>query len=104
MARTLRTESKLDPKQQLDGALYARNGAHQVALREAEAIRKLAGVTLEVSSNEAPKGGAACARLPILISCSACPLRSMEAERERLKKEISQFEKLVDNSKRQLCR
>ena len=31
MARTLRTESKLDPKQQLEGALYSRGSALEVA-------------------------------------------------------------------------
>ena len=58
MARTLRTEAKLDPKQQLEGALYSRNAALEVAQRHAEAIQKLANVKLEFKSEAAPKAAA----------------------------------------------
>src|SRR5215475_7376581 len=39
MARTLRTGAKLDPKQQLAGALYSRSSALEVAERHAAAIQ-----------------------------------------------------------------
>ncbi len=58
MARTLRTEAKLDPKQQLAGALYSRNAALDVAQRHAEAIQKLANVKLEFKGEAAPKAAA----------------------------------------------
>ncbi len=58
MARTLRTEAKLDPKQQLAGALYSRTAALDVAQRHAEAIQKLANVKLEFKAEAAPKAAA----------------------------------------------
>src|ERR1035438_1398251 len=58
MARTLRTESKLDPKQQLTGTLYSRTAALEVAQRHAEAIQKLANVKLEFKAEAAPKAPA----------------------------------------------
>ena len=58
MARTLRTETKLDPKQQLEGALYSRTAALEVAQRHAEAIQKLANVKLEFKAEAAPKAAA----------------------------------------------
>ena len=42
LARTLRTEAKLDPKQQLTGALYCRTASLAVARRHAAAIQKIA--------------------------------------------------------------
>ncbi len=45
--------AKLDPKQQLDGTLYSRNAALEVARRHAEAIQKLANVKLEFQAAEA---------------------------------------------------
>ncbi|MCW5978620.1 MAG: valine--tRNA ligase [Bryobacteraceae bacterium] len=102
-ARNLRAQMKIDPKQQLDGVLYARDGARQVALSEAEAIRKLAGVNLEVSAAEPPQTGAALRSTPEFDLLLSVPMAQVEAERARLAKEIAQLEKLVDNSKRQLA-
>ena len=48
LARTLRTEAKLDPKQQLTGTLYCRTASLAIAQRHAEAIQKIARVTLEI--------------------------------------------------------
>ncbi len=55
MARTLRTEAKLDPKQQLEGALYSRTAALDLAKRHAEAIQRIANVKLEFKAEAAPK-------------------------------------------------
>ena len=53
MARTLRAETKLDPKQRLQGALYsAQRAALEVAGRHAEAIQKLANVKLRIRRPE----------------------------------------------------
>jgi valyl-tRNA synthetase len=101
-ARNLRAQMKIDPKQQLSGVLYARDGAQHVARREAEAIRKLAGVDLEVSAEEPPKQGAAMRSTTEFDLLLSVPAAQMEVERDRLKKEIGQLEKLVDNSRRQL--
>src|SRR5206468_2438262 len=46
MARTLRTEAKLDPKQQLEGVLYSRADALELAKKHGEAIQKLANEKL----------------------------------------------------------
>jgi len=55
LARTLRTEAKLDPKQQLSGTLYCRTASLAIAQRHAEAIQKVARVTLEMKSEAPPK-------------------------------------------------
>jgi valyl-tRNA synthetase len=55
LARTLRTEAKLDPKQQLNGSLYCRTASLTIAQRHAEAIQKIARVTLQMKSETAPK-------------------------------------------------
>jgi valyl-tRNA synthetase len=55
LARTLRTEARLDPKQQLTGTLYCRSAALAVAQRHAVAIQKVARVTLEFQAEAAPK-------------------------------------------------
>ena len=58
MARTLRTEAKLDPKLQLDATVYSRNSALEVAQRHATAIQKLANVKLEFRAEAAPRASA----------------------------------------------
>ena len=55
LARTLRTEAKLDPKQQLERHALLAHGALDIAQRHAEAIQKLANVTLAMKSEAAPK-------------------------------------------------
>ena len=55
LARTLRTEAKLDPKQQLNGTLYCRTASLAIAQRHAEAIQKIARVTLQMKAEAAPK-------------------------------------------------
>jgi valyl-tRNA synthetase len=101
MARTLRAESKLDPKQQLQGAVYSRSAALEVARRHAETIQRLANVKLAFSADAAPKS-------PVMRSTAQfdlvleAPASQLEAQRKRLEKEREQLQKNIANSKRQL--
>jgi valyl-tRNA synthetase len=104
MARTLRAESKLDPKQQLRGVAYARGEALQLAERGAEAIQKLANVELDFRAEAtAYAGGAAAVRSTAQFDLVLeLPQAQQEAQRRRLEKDREQLVKNVVNSKRQL--
>ena len=101
LARTLRTESRLDPKQQLTGTLYSRSATLQVAQRHAEAIQKLANVKLEFQTGAAPKAPAmrSTADFDLVLEV---PKSQEHAQRKRVEKEREQLEKNIANSKRQL--
>ncbi|MDR3699999.1 MAG: valine--tRNA ligase [Candidatus Sulfopaludibacter sp.] len=101
MARTLRTEAKLDPKQQLEGTLYSRNDALEMARRHATAIQKLAGVTLEFKAEGAPKAAAmrSTAQFDLVLQV---PKTQEDAQRKRMAKEREQLVKNIANSERQL--
>jgi valyl-tRNA synthetase len=101
MARTLRAQSKLDPKQRLEGILYSRSPSLAIAERQAEAIQKLANVTLQFKAEEAPQAAA------ILSSGGfdlvlELPQGQQDAQRKRLEKERDQLAKNIANSIRQL--
>jgi len=101
MARTLRAQSKLDPKQRLEGVLYSRNPSLEIAQRQAEAIQKLANVTLQFKAGEAPQS-------PAILSTGGfdlvleLPQGQQDAQRKRLEKERDQLVKNIANSTRQL--
>jgi valyl-tRNA synthetase len=100
MARTLRAQAKLDPKQRLEGALYSRTSL-DIAERQAEAIQKLANVTLQFKAGEAPQSAA------ILSSGGfdlvlELPQGQQDTQRKRLEKERDQLVKNIANSERQL--
>ncbi|HEY2016763.1 MAG TPA: class I tRNA ligase family protein, partial [Bryobacteraceae bacterium] len=101
MARTLRTESKLDPKQQLEGALYSRNSALAVAERHAAAIQKLTNVKLEFLSDAAPKAAAirSTAQFDLVLHI---PKTQEDAQRKRQEKEKEQLVKNIASLERQL--
>jgi valyl-tRNA synthetase len=101
MARTLRTEAKLDPKQPLEGTLYCRTGALAIAQRHAAAIRKLANVTLEFKSESAPRSAAmrSTAEFDVVLHV---PAAQEQAQRKRIEKELEQLEKNISNIERQL--
>jgi valyl-tRNA synthetase len=101
MARTLRTEAKLDPKQQLEGALYSRTEALDVARRHAPAIQKLANVKLEFQSGAAPKAPAirSTAEFDLVLRV---PTGQEDAQKKRVERECEQLAKNIANSKRQL--
>jgi valyl-tRNA synthetase len=101
LARTLRTDMKIDPKLQLQGTLHARGDALEIAQRHAAAIRRLASVTLEFSSEPAPAGAASRSTSQIDLVLDV-PKTQMDAQRRRLDKEVEQLEKNIANSRRQL--
>ena len=99
MARTLRTESKLDPKQQFAGALYCRTGSLGIAERHATAIQKLARVTLAFKAEVAPKASAmrSNAEFDLVLD-----IPKVQEDPARRQKEVEQLEKNIANSERQL--
>jgi valyl-tRNA synthetase len=101
MARTLRVEAKLDPKQQLEGTLYSRNNALDVAKRHATAIQKLANVKLEFKAEAAPKSAAMRSTAQFDLALQL-PKTQEDAQRKRLEKEREQLVKNIANSERQL--
>jgi valyl-tRNA synthetase len=102
MARTLRTESKLDPKQQLAGTLYSRTGALEVAQRHAGALQKLANVKLEFKPEAAPKAPAirSTAEFDLVLEV---PKSQEETQTRRMAKEREQLEKNIANFRRQMA-
>jgi len=101
MARTLRTEAKLDPKQQLQGTLYSRNAALDIARRHAPAIQKLGNVKLELTEEAAPKS-ASMLSTPQFDLVLHVPKSQEDAQRKRLEKEKEQLVKNIASSLRQL--
>ncbi len=105
MARTLRAESKLDPKQQLAGTLYSRNDALELARRHAEAVHRLANVKLEFAVGMAPSTSGVSAAIRSTAEFDLVlrlPKSQEEAQRKRLEKEREQLVKNIANINRQL--
>ncbi len=102
MARTLRAESKLDPKQQLRGTAYSRSSALESARRHAEAVRKLANADLSFEAGAAPAAAMAIQSSADFDVVLELPQAQQEAQRKRLLKDRDQLVKNVANSKRQL--
>ena len=102
MARTLRAESKLDPKLLLEGTLYSRTLALEVAQRHADAIQKLANVKLEFNAEAAPKSSAASRSTAEFDLVLQLPRAQEDAQRQRLQKECEQLAKNIANIERQL--
>ena len=101
MARALRAEGKLDPKLQLNGTVYSRSEALEVARRHAGAIRKLANVNLEFRAGAAPGGPATRSTAQFDLALEV-PAAQLEAQRKRLEKDREQLAKNIANSRRQL--
>ena len=101
MARTLRTENKLDPKQQLDATLYSRSDALETAQREAAAIQKLANVKMAFQAETAPKAAAirSTAQFDLVLEV---PAAQQEAQQKRIEKEKEQLRKNIASLERQL--
>jgi len=101
MARTLRAEAKLDPKQLLEGALYSRNAALGIAQDHAEAIQELAKVKLAFKAEAAPRAAAmrSTSEFDLVLQL---PKAQEEAQGKRLQKDREQLIKNIENSKRQL--
>ena len=101
-ARALRNDNKIDPKLQLSGTLYARNGAYWVASDQRTAIEKLSSVKFELKNETAPKLEGVVRSTPEFDLVLELPAASNDALRGRLEKEIQQLEKVIANSQRQL--
>jgi valyl-tRNA synthetase len=101
-ARQLRAEMKLDPKAQLEGVLYSRSAALDVACTHATAIQKLANVKLDVRPEAAPKTAPAISSRPEFDLVLNVPRSHMAEQRKRLEKDKEQLEKNIANSNRQL--
>jgi valyl-tRNA synthetase len=100
MARTLRTEAKLDPKQQLNGTLYCRTASLAIAQRHADAIQKIARVTLQMKSEAAPKADVIRSTVEFDL---VLDIPKTAEDPARKQKERDQLEKNIANSKRQLA-
>ncbi|HEY9141010.1 MAG TPA: valine--tRNA ligase, partial [Bryobacteraceae bacterium] len=101
VARTLRTEAKLDPKLQVAGVLYSLGPALDVARQNAEAIRKLANVNLELKAEAAPKAPGIRSG-PEFDLALHLPKAQEDAQRKREEKEREQLLKNIANNERQL--
>ena len=101
-ARTLRAEMKLDPKALLEGVIYLRSATASVVSQHEEAIRKLAGVKLELRQGAAPQS-AAMRSTPEFDLVFNVPQSHTAEQRKRLEKEREQFEKNIANNNRQLA-
>jgi valyl-tRNA synthetase len=101
MARTLRTEAKLDPKQQLEGALYCRTASLDIAQRHAAAITKLSNVKFEFKNEAAPKISSM-RSTPEFDVVLQVPAGEEDKQRKRIEKELEQLEKNIGSIERQL--
>jgi valyl-tRNA synthetase len=101
-ARTLRTEMKLDPKEQLDGVLYSQNAALDVARANNGAIQKMTSVKLELRTGTGPQA-AAIRSTKLFDLVLNVPRAQLAEQRKRLEKEREQFEKNIANNNRQLA-
>ena len=102
LARTLRTEMKVDPKLPLAGTLYSHGDAAGIGREHAGAIEKLANVKLAFEGGAAPQGAPAIRSTPGFDLVLELPRVEVEAQRKRLAKEREQLEKNIANSHRQL--
>ena len=99
-ARLRRAEAKqVGPKQQLTGALYCRSASLAIAQRHAEAIQKIARVTLEMKPEAAPKADAIRSTVEFDL---VLDIPKTQEDPARKQKEREQLEKNIANSKRQL--
>jgi valyl-tRNA synthetase len=100
LARTLRTEAKLDPKQQLAGTLYCRTASLAIAQRHAEAIQKIARVTLQMKSEAAPKADVIRSTVEFDL---VLDIPKTAEDPARKQKELDQLEKNIASLERQLA-
>jgi len=101
-ARTIRAETKFDPREQLDGALYSLEpGVLETARVHGAAIQKLAGVKLTFGCEAAPQSSSM-ASTPEFDLVLNVPRAHMAEQRKRLEKERGQLERNIANSTRQL--
>jgi valyl-tRNA synthetase len=90
-ARASRAENNVDPKQTVDGVLYATGPAYEVARANADAIAKLARVKLELKNEPFPG-----------VAADFVLRLALKVDPEKIKKEIAELERVIANSQRQL--
>jgi valyl-tRNA synthetase len=90
-ARRQRAENNVDPRETVDGVLYAPGSAFYSAQNAGGVIAKLAKVNLELRYEAYPGVNA-----PFVLRLQ------LKVDRERVAKEIEQLEKVIANSQRQL--
>jgi len=100
--RNLRSEIKADPKEMLTGSLHSPGRARELAGEYTEAIAKLAGIKLKLSSEPAPKQGGAVRSTTQFDLILEVPQAQLDAQRKRLEKELKQLEDNIKNNRRQL--
>ena len=102
-ARAIRADHNIDKKLVLEGQLYTRNGARAVAQNHLEVLQKLANVKLAVSSETPRKLEGAIRSTPDFDLRLETPEADLNAQRNRLRKEVDQYTKLVADKDRQLA-
>ena len=103
LARTLRTEAKLDPKQQLAGTLYSRSEALDAARaprrRHPEAGQREARIPAPKPRRKADRHALHRPQFDLVLEV---PAAQMEAQRARVGKETEQLRKNIASLERQL--
>jgi valyl-tRNA synthetase len=90
-ARVTRADNGVDPKQMVDGILYAQNRAFHVAQANENAISRLARVKLDLRNEAAPG-----------VDAEFVLQLALKVDREKVAKEIAELEKASANLRRQL--
>jgi len=101
-ARNLRSQMRIEPKEVLGATLHASGTAHKVATENSEALEKLARVRLTVSEEAAPVMGVVKKSTPEFDLVLDVAAEKIEAARQGLEKDVTQLEKLVNTTTKQL--
>ncbi len=101
-ARTLRAESKLDPKAPFDAVIYADGTVATLAASQKEAISKLANLNLTLAPASAERAKGSKRSTPEFDLVLAISAAQLDAQRDRLGKEIEQLTKIITGSEAQL--
>lgn len=102
-ARNLRAQMKADPKQQLEGALYASGRTAELAGAQSGVIQKLAGVVLRLEPSGAARDSGSLHSAPEFDLVLRLPSAQVGAQRKRIEKQIEHLEKVIAGSRRQLA-
>ena len=101
--RALRADQKLDPKQRLEGAIYAHDDSTaNLAATEQAALEALTNTTFSLGRAGTPHEAGASRSTPefdVVLKLSGAQADAMKI---RLQKEIEQLTKVVENTRRQL--
>jgi valyl-tRNA synthetase len=98
-ARMLRANFNLDKSRQLEGVLYGSNG---VAHSHKAVVEKLTNLKLDIRPERPGKLEGAVRSTPDFDLLIALPTADTKTQRNRLEKEVQQYEKLVADKDRQL--